>query len=265
MIFKLDKNEYSIARSLFRHPHLELVIDAVIAGNAKGEIWVDDQLHPQTACLWDRECRYYFAGYDDNQTFNADMKEILSENAPRPYLVTYCTSDSWENKLPIMFSGRPFVKRQRCFYELKQSSIPNRRNLILPGYSISRIDRQLLESQGLVNLNYLLEEINSMWPSIDAFLENAFGFCSLYNENEIVCWCTGEYAGAGQLGIGIETMRNHQRKGLATLTAYAFAEHCLSNGIKAHWDCWTDNIPSMKVAQKTGFDKILDYYAYQGQ
>lgn len=265
MIHKIDKKEFNTVRPLFDQPHLSFVIEAVIAGNSNGDIWVDDPSHPQTVVLWDKGPRYYLAGRADNQRFNEELNRIVNEIPLGPYLIACCTSTAWDSKLSGIFAGRLFKKRQRCLYRLNRLQIPNWRDQILPGFSVARIDKELLKDEKLVNLDDLAGEIRSMWPSVDGFLENAFGFCMLHNQNEIACWCTAEYVSGSQLGIGIETVNRYERQSLATLTASAFAEHCLSNRLEAHWDSWADNIPSVRVAEKVGFGKVLDYYVYQGQ
>ena len=265
MVYKLGKNKFDTVRPLFDQPQLELVVDAVVAGNSSGEIWVDDLLRPQTACLWDKGPRYYLAGRDDNEAFNTELGRVVAEHALIPYLVAYCTSDDWGKKLSDIFVGRPFQKRQRCLYELDRLAIPSWRRHVAPGFSIARIDRQLLENEELANLDGLKEEVLSMWSSTDAFLENAFGFYTIHVGSRIACWCTAEYVSGSQLGIGIETVTEYQRRDLATLTASAFAEHCLSNNIEAYWDSWANHTPSIRVAEKVGFHKVLDYYVYQGQ
>ncbi|MDO8683503.1 MAG: GNAT family N-acetyltransferase [Armatimonadota bacterium] len=265
MIYKLGKDKFDAVRSLFNQPQLGFVVDAVIAGNSNGDVWVDDSSCPRTACLWDRGPRYYMVGRDDNKAFNTELGRVIAEHPTSPYLVAYCASDAWGSKLSDVFAGRPFKKRQRCLYKLDRLAIPDWRGNITQGFSVERIDRQLLENEEIANLDGLKEEILCMWHSLDAFLEKAFGFCAIRVENSIACWCTAEYISRGQLGIGIETVREYQRQSLATLTASAFAEHCLSSNMDAHWDSWADNIPSIRVAEKVGFRKILDYYVYQGQ
>jgi RimJ/RimL family protein N-acetyltransferase len=265
VICKLDESEFHTARPLFNQPQLGFVIDAVIAGNSNGEIWVDDRLHPRAAYLWDNGSRHYLAGLDDNQAFKVELAGVVADHASSPYLVAYCTSDACCSELSAIFAGRQFTKRQRCLYRLDRLVNPDWREHLMSGFSIARIDKQLLEDLELANLNSLIEEISSMWPSIDMFLERAFGFVALHDKNKVVCWCTAEYISDNRLGIGIETVREYERQGLATLTASAFAEYCLSNSLETHWDSWSDNTPSIRVAEKVGFEKVLDYYVCQGQ
>jgi hypothetical protein len=144
-------------------------------------------------------------------------------------------------------------------YHLESLRVPDWRERIPEGFSIKQIDQILLHRTELTHLDQLLGEIHQMWLSVNRFLQQGFGFCALKEDREIACWCTGEYAAGDQIGIGIETIEAYQRNNLATLTASAFAEHCLENNIQAHWDCWVRNIASVRVAEKVGFREVLEY------
>jgi RimJ/RimL family protein N-acetyltransferase len=84
-------------------------------------------------------------------------------------------------------------------------------------------------------------------------------------ERQIVCWCTAEYVSCGWCGIGIETIQAYQRRGLATATATAFLAHCAAHGIQPHWDCWANNVPSVRVAEKVGFALVEEYEVHCGR
>jgi RimJ/RimL family protein N-acetyltransferase len=74
-----------------------------------------------------------------------------------------------------------------------------------------------------------------------------------------VCWCIAEYVSDGRCGMGIETIPQYQNRGLATLAARAVAAECDARNITAHWDSWKDNHPSVRVAEKLGFELVGDY------
>ena len=97
MIFELQPHVFESASSLFEAPYLEFVINAVVAENNQGRIWVDDPSSPRSAFLWDRGARYYFAGGEDNKAFNEAVGRVVREQiGPRPdsYLVAYCASET---------------------------------------------------------------------------------------------------------------------------------------------------------------------------
>jgi len=41
-------------------------------------------------------------------------------------------------------------------------------------------------------------------------------------------------------------------------------EYCAERAITPHWDAWTNNLPSVAVAEKAGFQQIETYAVYVG-
>ena len=267
MITELRLSDFQAAVPLFDPPYMKLVIEAMAAGNCRSRMWVDQAVCPSSAFLWNGGPGYYFAGRADNGAFNKAAGQIIREHiAPMAgsYLVVYYSSVCWEEELPGIFGSSGLHKAQRCFYELRSPIVIDWRQRVPQEFSVVSIDTLLLSRADLADIGGVMSEIQSMWPSIECFLKNGFGFCAVHDNDGIASWCTGEYAFADSIGVGIETVERHRRKGLATVVASAFAEHCLSNAIRAHWDCWATNTPSVRVAEKVGFDKVLEYSVYKG-
>jgi len=68
----------------------------------------------------------------------------------------------------------------------------------------------------------------------------------------------------GRIGIGIETVEDCQGKGYATMAAREFVRHAARQGLRPHWDCWTSNTPSVRVAEKVGFTDAEDHRVATG-
>ncbi|MBU7011714.1 MAG: GNAT family N-acetyltransferase [Theionarchaea archaeon] len=267
----MEHKAYQKVFSLFKGKHLNLVIQAAAQGNQPTQIWVDDCVNPQTAFMWSKTNCYYLVGNEKNKEFNKAVKEYIAKKiAPEAvekdfsvFKVYY--TEGWEHKIYEIFD-RPLVKMGRQFYAFSYVPVDwkneNNESNVPSGSSVEYIDQKFL-NRNLRNTEYVVEEIESMWNSLDDFLSNGFGFCAVYN-GEIVCWCTAEYVSDTQCGIGIETLKKYQNKGFATVTASALVEHCISKGIVPHWDSWSDNLPSVRVAEKVGFKKIEDYFVYFG-
>lgn len=266
MIFELTPDAFQIVKPLYGTPYLEYVINAMIAMNTHGRIWVDDLSDPKTAVMWDEGPRFYFTGREDNHSFNESLGQMVQRIMPAlgSYMVVYYDAPHWEGMLSDILSNRPLHRAQRCIYKLDSMLIPDWHGRLHEDFTILPINRQLLSKSGIANIDSLVSEIQSTWPSIDRFIDNGFGFCALHGGDGIVCWCTGEYANGNHIGVGIETITDYRLKSLATLTASAFAEHCISKGIEAHWDCWLSNTPSIRVAEKVGFRKIMNYDVCEG-
>ena len=206
----------------------------------------------------------YLAGTDDNAAFNRAAARVVTERyAPRTNstelteFVVYAAPNRWEQTINALVSGAANVKVQRQFLRLKQLQIV-RRTTSPTGFTMRRVDAQLL-AEGLQHTEDLVEEIHSESPSVDDFLRNKFGYCVQLG-NTVVGWCLSEYNRPGHCELGIETLEGYRRRGIATLTASAVIEYALAQDITdIGWHCWANNVASIAVATKVGFEKVLDY------
>ena len=64
------------------------------------------------------------------------------------------------------------------------------------------------------------------------------------------------------LEIGIETASWCRGKGFAKVACGALINYCIQNHLEPHWSCRYENIGSLNLAQKLGFEKIkiIPYY-----
>jgi RimJ/RimL family protein N-acetyltransferase len=132
------------------------------------------------------------------------------------------------------------------------------------GVQYHPIDADLLEEGRFENSRFVKSEIEWMWPSLGRFLEKGLGTAAVIDAR-IIGWCTAEYVSRSKCGIGIEVIDEFQKKGIATATAAHFLEHCLNQNIVPHWECDRDNIGSVRVAEKVGFEKTEDTVFWSGQ
>ncbi|NIO43930.1 MAG: GNAT family N-acetyltransferase, partial [Burkholderiales bacterium] len=69
-----------------------------------------------------------------------------------------------------------------------------------------------------------------------------------------------DYVSGERCEIGVNTVWDHRRRGLGTLTAAATAAHAVDLGFTTiGWHCWDNNVGSIGVAQNVGFVRIADY------
>jgi RimJ/RimL family protein N-acetyltransferase len=163
-----------------------------------------------------------------------------------------------------LVSGRALRQRERVLYRGDRVAQLGWSQRIPAGFRISAIGDQITELRMLGNFAEVAAEIDACWTSMADFLRAGFGFCA-HDAGAIVCWCTAEYVSQGRCGIGIETVAEYRGRGFATVTASAFADHCVKRGVVPHWDAWSDNVPSVAVAEKLGFRKIESYSVYVGR
>ncbi len=63
----------------------------------------------------------------------------------------------------------------------------------------------------------------------------------------------------GVAEIDVATLPDFRMKGFAKLVVGRFVDYCLDNGITANWDCFEDNLGSLKTAEHLGFKFIRSY------
>jgi hypothetical protein len=258
-MFLLPDQERRRVRHLFGSEHLSLVIDAVIAGNSPARIWADELAAPRMALAWDGAHCVYLVGAVDHGVACRELFEREIAPAGRGMFKLHCSGAA----AAAVGSGRALRQRERVLCRGDQLGQPGWQRRIPAGFRISAIGDQIAWLRTLGNFAQVAAEIGSCWPSMADFLRSGFGFCA-HDADAIVCWCTAEYVSQRRCGIGIETVAACRGRGFATLTASAFAEHCARRSVVPHWDAWSDNVPSVAVAEKLGFRKIESYSVFVG-
>ena len=267
MFGEIPYAEIARVSSLFTTPHLNLVIRSVLQRNSPARIWVDLPKAPHAALMWDLRHCIYLTGDVQRASSSGLLRSFLTEiaadaKAAEIHDFRVCCSDSsWETAVQDIL---PTLRlRNRVLLKVDPGPGP-RPSRLTDGFGTDPIDRQLLDDVRLQNLDLVFEEISGEWPSVARFLQNGFGVV-VRNEDAVVSWCTAEYVSEGRCGVGIETIPAFQGRGLATRAATAFVAVCATRGITAHWESWRDNHPSLRVAQKVGFQPLYDFNEYFGQ
>ncbi|MGE5591054.1 MAG: hypothetical protein ACM3ZA_10630 [Bacillota bacterium] len=113
---------------------------------------------------------------------------------------------------------------RRRLYAYRQETIHLTHYPVPDGVAIVPIDRQLLEERRPGNAGAIIGEVTKMWPSLDTYYRQGLGLAALAGD-AAVCWCTAEYKGGSQCGIGMP-----------------------------HWDCSLANVVSVRLAERLGFE-----------
>ena len=257
----------------FPGPQPGMVLASVVEGNTEAQLWYASQPDNNIVCLlWDKGNNvFYLSGQlvlsetikDLASLINTHVKEKAIKEG-LSYFKVKTLSSSLENSITDIFQNSPLHKTNKLFYTLWAKRLKTIPNPKLEGIQYHSIDAHFLEEGRFENNHYVKSEIEWMWPSLERFLEKGFGTAAVIDARTI-CWCTAEYVSKSQCGIGIEVIDEFQNKGIATATAAHFLEHCINQNIVAHWECDKDNIGSIRVAEKVGFEKTEETVFWSGQ
>jgi GNAT superfamily N-acetyltransferase len=267
MLHKLRPAQYPQITPLFSALDYNLVIRSVVEGNTPAWVYVDNVDAPTAALMWDRQDAMLLAGTPESSALNSDIRgilidQILPDARERwvPELTLCYTPAHWSDVIEQILPGFEAVLVSRSSYRLESLKI-DWRSCLPEEFSLRPIDSELLSSD-LSNIDDVRGWIDSFWHTPTDFLRKGFGFCAVH-EDSIASWSLTVFAAGSERELGLATDSRYRKRGLATISAAACVEHCLTNGLTPHWHCAADNIPSHRVAEKIGFRKERDYSVYQ--
>jgi len=267
MSYELRKSDYYKVRHLLKELSFTLSDDAVMKGIRPGKICVDDVKNPKTAFVWAKPSEFCLAGYPDNDQFNSSLQNLIVEEiAPEllsrnlNFSVVFCCSDVWDSKIQFIFKSLSSTKKYRWLHAFKKRKVSWK--VVVPsGFRAERIDEVFLESKNLLNINKVIDYIIFNWDSIYNYIQKGFGFCLVCGD-EIVSWCISGNNVGKKCKLTIGTDEKYSNKGFASLTVSVFLSHCIKNNLKPVWHCGTENLPSIAVARKMGFEKESIFPVY---
>ncbi len=265
-MYLLPSTEYNKVRSLFQPISYHGSIAAILARDVAATIYVDDLACPQSVFSY-VGYRCFLAGSAENDEFNSSLQQYFSETflpqgraAGYEMFSIYYTA-GWEPAIEQMLGAQFPLPVQRQYYAFNELK-PNWRETLPEGFTIQLVSRALLDDVSLKNRERLAQEMCSERPSGEDYLARSFGV-SVLHEGEIAGWCLSEYNTGDRCEIGIETVEEYQRRGLATAMTCAFVEHAWQLGYRhIGWDCIAWNEPSWRTALKAGFVHLVDYPAF---
>jgi RimJ/RimL family protein N-acetyltransferase len=134
------------------------------------------------------------------------------------------------------------------------------------GFEVHCLDEALLNRPGLTIPDHIQGWMDGNWGSTAAFLAKGFGFVTLYAKAvalQVVSWSLADCRSGDACEIGIRTVKEHRRRGLAAITAAATVEYALSHDFsRVGWHCSEDNLGSIGTAEKVGFERERNYSLY---
>ena len=266
MIEEISNNSLIDHVDDFSDPQAEMVLASVVEGNSEAQLWKATQPgHEAALLLWDKGNNvFYLSGDLHPEKAKADLAVLINteikDKAIKEGLTHFkvrSLSESSENALATLFGDVALSKTGKRIYAFQQPQVNAVSAPRLENMTFQLIDSDLLEQVHLRNNEYLRAEIEWMWSSLDRFCQKGFGIAALLAER-IIYWCTAEYVSSSSCGIGIETERRFENQGIATATAAHFVDYCLKHAIRPHWECDSEHVASIRVAEKVGFDLVQE-------
>ena len=124
----------------------------------------------------------------------------------------------------------------------------------------SRFSWELVNTINFDDLNIFEMDLSSrFWSSKQDFVDNSAGVI-VREDGKIQSIC---YASAlddsNTAEIDIATLPNARGKGIGKYVASVFVSQCLKKGLVPNWDCFVENVSSLRIAKSVGFTETLSY------
>ena len=96
------------------------------------------------------------------------------------------------------------------------------------------------------------------WPSKEQFLRASFGVTAS-QDGRYAAICYACAVAEGKAEVDIFTDPAYRMKGLGKVVLSAFIDMCINRGLNVNWDCYTNNKPSILLAQYFNFVPAMTY------
>ena len=218
----------------------------VLEGLNRGQILVDDLEHPTCAAV--RDGMYgtlYFGG-----KISAPLVEALVQHFRElgEVGIGCWPDDPLNEKIPpdCDYDGR-------TYYFTKRSPNNVLQNTQLPvGY------RLLPRDEHLFRRSFDYQSTLDLFGREADVLQQTLGVVILH-EDTVACEAATGAATHGLIEVGVSTAEPYRGRGLATIACAQLIETCEERGYKPWWDCAKQNIPSVQLAKKLGYQQEPEY------
>lgn len=240
----------------------QLSVAAVLAGTMPGVVLVDDAVKPNSVFVSSPEG--IFIGGDSTEAFAADVRERLAATYVLERdgdLVVSFDHDGWDRLAAAIVPELAMFRVRRRHYLLRTDQ-PRRRPSPPPEVRIVPISAALLRHPRLPD--HVRSWIDGNWGGEKVFLARGFGVAAVQDER-IVSWSVADCVLADHAEIGIHTVPEYRRRGLATQVTAAAVRDAFDRGLtQVGWHCNEDNPGSYRTAEAVGFTlhRRYDYVAY---
>lgn len=270
----LDKSEYSkVADPLSKVTINTLFARSVVESKVTGKIYVDNINDPGTFYVVHPYCMTLLFGNSGNASFNAKFRNyalnIDKGKAGTEWMQAF--PNKWDGVLQDLFDGVLIPSAVNAggtdngivelntrvnFKFNKEKYIRRRRDPVSADVMVFRTDRNMFrEMRGsVVPMRF--------WDNEDDFFENGLAYSLLY-KGELASMAFSSFWFGDQFELGIETIEKFRGRGLAELVCSALIDHCLDNSYEPIWSCRLENVGSYKLAQKLGFDPVVEIPYYR--
>jgi len=262
-MLEITQAEIELVQDLFRPLEHHCFCAGVLKGVYPGRIFVDSTPHPGSALILTRGNWAYLGGNASNTQFIQEFNQLLVSGelaaGCKQGILLGCTAAFSAAILERVCAPIRPIMMPRLFYALTE--VGEDWGTEPPvGFEILRITPELGIPQA-----ELPEDVREMilsWKGCDAPDKVGIGFAAVH-QGAVVSHAVIDCIVGPTGEIGLETQPGYRRRGLAEAVCQAILRYAFDNGLtKVIWDCYEHNHPSVRLAEKLGFQLVGSHPLY---
>ncbi|CAN5569183.1 hypothetical protein BH10BDE1_BH10BDE1_35260 [soil metagenome] len=257
-MIKIDNSAYGPVSDLYRSaasPETFFpLIGAVISNEQDGSVYVDNIDSPRQAYV---EHHFGFA-----QIFGAS--EGGFESRLEKYLFKEVIADSDAKKIRLYGTFEPEFLLAHPSHEIRSE----RQRFRLDPHHIFedfRFSPELeIAPASLSNIDAIDSKfgvVKRFWRNSDDFIEQAHAVV-LSSHDELVAICYSAANSKGTTEIDVVTDERFRKRGFGKVVVSAYIKGCRAASLEPGWDCFTNNLGSMRLCESVGFKPFGSAYRF---
>ncbi len=254
----LPAEKYGTIKSFFEKIRYNLLIDSILNNNTIGKILVDNIERPNFSLIWTYTDSLIIGGNitDTGDLYNSYKKEFFPvfHKWNIPYLIVYYDVNNKElrKKIITSFNENEFTDLDRVYFHFKKAKY-NSDIKKFNDIQLLKIDKDILSRNDTKGYEEVNGWIHSFWKTEEDFIKYGSGYC-IIKDKTFISWCITVYYNDKERELGLYTNKNYRNKGYGSLVASSAINDLLTRGLNPHWHCRVENKPSVKLAEKIGFE-----------
>lgn len=254
----LPAKKYGMIKPFFKSIRYNLLIDSILNNNTIGKVLVDNIEKPNFSLIWTYTDSLIIGGNikDSKDLYNSYKKEFLPtfQKWNIPYLIVYYDTNDKKlrEKIITSFYENKFTDLDRVYFHFKKVKFhPDIHRL--NDIKLLKIDEAILNRKNIKGYEEINGWVHSFWKSTEDFIEYGSGYCIIKNKS-FISWCITVYCNDKERELGLYTDEKYRNNGYGFLVSSSVINDLLKRGFNPHWHCRVENKPSLRLAEKIGFE-----------
>ena len=218
---------------------------SIAEGFQSGDIYVNDGDEPEAALFW-HYCGFGYISGKASEEFLSEVYEEMTSGLERRLVLITADDD-----VIAYFRDKDVLMDSRAEYVYLPKGEPGA--AVESGNADVAADFQI-EQIDAGNISKIGGRIipSFSWESPEQFLKEGFGYVVL-DRGRVCAVAFSAAVSSDEIDIGVETVEDHRRMGLAAMLADRMCRHITGLGKKPVWAHSISNKGSMNTALKCGF------------